>query len=279
MTKGKGRLFNPIYATFEELIKENKGLFKLFRKAKNPGLVRAVWDSRQVEVETLNTQLLKREEQIVGRDQKIQEIKEEWSDKERLWFENFIQEREKERTYLQNIDEKEIDIDFLKKTLNSLENEIGQWQKRTKIIHFERERLEKLSRSLESALNIKLAEVKGLEKKAEGLRNDTELGHYTMIRQQEELEIVFHEKSELSAENNELTEKLEKSESKARQLKRFNFQLENELYKSGHQIDELQQKIELLQEEINSRDHIELPLRSSSNDRFSQLNERSALSN
>lgn len=45
-----------IYKDFKELTKQNKSIFKLFKGSKNHGILKAIWDSRQAEVETLKAE-------------------------------------------------------------------------------------------------------------------------------------------------------------------------------------------------------------------------------
>ena len=45
--KSGSRPFSPIYKNFQNLLDHNQGIFRLFRKTKNPGMYQAVWQARQ----------------------------------------------------------------------------------------------------------------------------------------------------------------------------------------------------------------------------------------
>ena len=69
------RKFSPVYKTLQQLMDANQGLFKLFNKVKSPGLIQAIWQARQVEVDSLNSHLSRTEEELQAARDEISRLK------------------------------------------------------------------------------------------------------------------------------------------------------------------------------------------------------------
>ena len=75
----------PIYNSLDQLLQYNKGLLKLFRKSKAPGLLQAIWGSRDGEIETLRRQLNDSQEKLNAyRKEKYKHQKRECEDKSEI---------------------------------------------------------------------------------------------------------------------------------------------------------------------------------------------------
>ena len=59
-----------IYATFEDLLKEHKPLFKFFGGKKQRGIYKAIWDSRKGEIDGLREEIRRLKEELAGEREK-----------------------------------------------------------------------------------------------------------------------------------------------------------------------------------------------------------------
>ena len=109
---GKGQCYTrvmsakqKVYKTFDDLIRGNRPLFKFFGQKKQRGLFKAIWDSRQIEIDRLKQQLDKeteksrqdeeilifQEDKILGLEKTCKQVSEENDQlkKEYIRFKNY----------------------------------------------------------------------------------------------------------------------------------------------------------------------------------------------
>lgn len=265
-TNSGTRPFSPIYNNFQNLLENNQGVFRLFRKAKNPGMYQAVWLSRQAEVETYRERLLQSEskQQIIKDDLEsvilnleVKQIEEEkqWQLLESQWFEQhndqrqaieFLEARLQEaREKIQNQKEEAIKTDQNQKEelLKLKNNHAREKQALKKDLLAQREETEKfriLSRSLERVIKMNTHKDSKYEDQIKKLETHLTLSQHALIKLDSEYDNAQIEAEELKNRLYELEEKFHESERYNKEFKRINHRMENELYRVTTELENIQ---------------------------------------
>jgi chromosome segregation ATPase len=215
-----------IYQTFNELLTQNRGLFKLVSKSKNPGLLNAIWESRTPEIEALKKNL------------------------EAIWNENSELANELAHTHA---------------TLNSTRDELAQTQKRlqreenikegksVESSFFQEElQVSKEKRSeleielakarhyittLERVTSMKEAELNHANSQLKTLSDNLSIAHTALLTIDQDLQ---HARSEALKERNEREKsenKLKEEGAMVRQYKQLNFKMSNEMYRLERELE------------------------------------------
>jgi chromosome segregation ATPase len=231
-----------IYQSFEELLKQNQGLFSLLRKKegrKMDGTFRAIWDARQAEVDEFKAAIDELYKQINFEQKQSKEYK---TLLEKSISENANQEERLDKLteflsisatdFADEIFLKEKMISFLNK---KLEERVASEDK----LNNEIEKKERFSRSLESAFNMA----------------QSQIGHETDVKENREkaveektvhIDLLLKEIKNLKNKNQEVNQELENSQkeledskSYARQYKMLNNKMSNELHRLNNKVHEL----------------------------------------
>lgn len=192
MDKSKKTPLSPVYSSFEELAKFNKTIFGYLKTAPS-GLLKAVWESRNSEVETLKERLKKAEAFIKKAQDKFYQV------------------------HLEN------------QTLQELFND--QIDQRKAIGH-KNTQLKKYVKNLESIQEMKEKELEKLQKSNSALNNKLELSHQALLRidfEYQELKVKHHT---LEEDFYQLEAKYKEMKSKNNHFRRLNQQMEQELLRS-----------------------------------------------
>lgn len=231
-----------IYQSFEELLKQNQGLFSLLRKKegrKMDGTFRAIWDARQAEIDEFKTAIDELYKQINFEQKQSKEYK--------LLLEKSISENANQEERLNKLSE------FLSVSTTEFADELFQKEKMISYLNkkFEEkmasedklnneiEKKERFSRSLESAFNMA----------------QSQIGHETEVKENKEkaieeksvhIDLLLKEIKNLKNKNQEVNQELENSQkeledskSYSRQYKMLNNKMSNELHRLNNKVHEL----------------------------------------
>ena len=124
---------SKIYSSFEDLLEQNSSLFKFFKQKKNRGLLQAIWQARQGEIDSLREKMV---EDISSQKEQIQDLEEKFQDA-------LVDLAQKKRILLFQGEK----IKELEENLATLEGEEGGHKKEIK-------KLNTLNKNLEGALTI-----------------------------------------------------------------------------------------------------------------------------
>ena len=197
-----------VYRDFDELIKENRGLFKFFKKSKNPGLIKAIWNARGAEV----TFLKKRLEAV------------ERSNHERLkWFNSLTNLQAKYKNLIDGFKELKVKLKKITK-----ENELNK---------AEFIRYKKYSKSLEFALNATTGEKFDEQTQKESLTTQLTMVNKALLETDKENLQLNLKIKELEAQIFDLQDELKVEKGKTKQHMRINKSMENELFRLNHEKD------------------------------------------
>jgi chromosome segregation ATPase len=200
-----------IFNNFDELIKENRGLFKFFRKSKNPGLIKAIWSARDHEVSFLKERLNAVEK----------------SNHERLaWLKSL-------KTLKQKYNELLNKFKTLKENHKSLMLE-------NKMNAAEFKRYKKYSKSLEFALNSINGEKVDEQSQKDSLANQLSMVNKALLETDKENNELKANIFLLEETLFEIKEELKLEKSKAKQHLRINKSMENELFRLNHELEQQQ---------------------------------------
>jgi chromosome segregation ATPase len=241
MSENSGsRPFSPIYNNFQDLLDNNQGIFRLFRKTKNPGMYQAVWLARQAEMETLKERLTQTEELLEQQKQFSLSGDLTWQDNERVWFEQhneLLQEIEELKAVISS---KENSINGQKETIQGLEKEIEAWKEKSIDLREDREKFKVLSRSLERVVNMKTQQDDKSQKDLGKIKTHLNLSQHALIKLDDEYTQVELENKQLKAELEELRDKLSKNENYTKEYRKINHRMENELYRVTNELEKVQ---------------------------------------
>ncbi len=231
-----------IYQSFEELLKQNQGLFSLLRKKegkKMDGTFRAIWDARQAEIDEYKSALDELYKQINFEQKHSKEVK---SLLEKSISENAVLETQVETLtnfvtasateFADELFQKEKMISFLNKKFNQrLEVE--------EQLESEIEKSSRYQRSLESAFNMAQSKIDHEATEKDSKSRDVN-------EKSEQINLLLKEINNLKNINQEINQELEStmkeledSKAYARQYKMINNKMANELHRMNNKIHEL----------------------------------------
>lgn len=252
--KSGSRPYSPIYHSFQDLLENNQGVFRLFRKAKNPGMYQAVWQSRQAEVETLKERLIQLEKVSAEKNVAKRQLNDEWENYERHWFEQHNGLLNEIENLKEVIKTKDADLSHMKEvlednkkanknTLAGLEGEIELWKQRYFSMREEMEQNKTLNRSIDRVIAMKTAEVQKLTKEVKVAEESKQLSQLALVKLDEQHTKTEQENQLLKQQIRELESELKKSESYAKEFRRINHRMENELYRVNNELERFQSLI------------------------------------
>lgn len=198
--------FGVVYRNFEELIKEHKNLFKLFRKSKNPGLLRAIWSARDVEIEFYKDRLKNIEK----------------SNHQRLnWKYSLDQLSKKFSQINQQFSLLKFDYINIKEEARNYKNEFLRYKN--------------YSKSLESALKSIDSDKYSEESQKTSLSEQLMMVNKALMETDHENQMLLEQVAQMKEQIFELQDDLKWEKSKNRQHLRINQKMENELYRLNNQ--------------------------------------------
>jgi len=218
--------FSPIYKNFQHLLTENSGIFKLFNKTKNPGMFQALWQARQAEVDTYKERL-KQTEKKLGQVHDI-----------------YAQEN---RELHRKIKDLQAILMGHAQTANSLKNklkttdlEFGGIKEEATLLKSESQRLAIENETLKVETSILQKEQLDLMSEKDRLARELSKTHEALLKTHERQKVLINENEELNLENDGLNIKLEKSKHYAKEFRRINGRMENELHRINHELERAQ---------------------------------------
>ncbi len=232
--KSGSRPFSPIYKNFQNLLDHNQGIFRLFRKTKNPGMYQAVWQARQGEVDTLKERLTETEIALQAKNDQIDELQRDWQNRERDWFEQHIDSLD----LLQSSQQKVRNLE--EETIEGLEKEIAKWKEKSCDYREEVEKLTTLTRSLNRVIEMKTKENEKLSNDFSKQKSHLSLSQHALIKLDDEYESLKEDHKELKCYVENLEEELKKAQTYAKEFKKINHRMENELYRVNHELERAQ---------------------------------------
>ncbi len=231
-----------IYQSFEELLKQNQGLFSLLRKKegrKMDGTFRAIWDARQAEIDEFKVAVDELYKQINFEQKQSKEYK---SLLEKSISENAAQEERLNRLseFLSVSTTEFADELFQKeKMITYLNKKFEERLAFEETLNTEIEKKERFSRSLESAFNMAQSQI-GHD--SEVVENKEK----AVAEQSVQISLLLKEVKNLKNKNQEVNQELEntlkeleESKSYARQYKMINNKMSNELHRLNNKVHEL----------------------------------------
>ncbi len=274
MSENSGsRPFSPIYENFQDLLNNNQGIFRLFKKTKNPGMYQAVWLARQAEVETLQRRLeqteallenqkhcalssLKQQEQesenllrqqeqaseesLRQRENHFKEQSDNWEEAQRAWFEQHAELLYSTEQHKQTITIRETSISKQKETIQGLEKEIEVWKEKSIDLREDKEKYKVLTRSLERVVNMKTKQDDKSQRDMGKIKTHLNLSQHALIKLDDEYSQIEIENKKLRSELEELREKLDKNEDYTKEYRKINHRMENELYRVTNELEKVQ---------------------------------------
>lgn len=246
--KSGSRPFAPIYQNFQNLLDHNQGIFRLFRKTKNPGMYQAVWQARQAEVDTLRERLMQMEKTVQHKVIEKNELDSDWREGELAWFEqqqhllgriedlkSIINQKNDQITSLKG------DIQHLQEeTLQGLEKEIETWKEKAFNHREDLEKYKTLSRSLNRVIDMKKLSDEKTESEMKKLKTHLSISQQALIKLDDEYEREVQKNLLLEQRIQELEDELNQSKAYAKEYRRINHRMENELYKVNSELEKVQ---------------------------------------
>ncbi len=256
------RPFSPIYNNFQNLLENNQGVFRLFRKAKNPGMYQAVWQSRQAEVDTYKERLLQSEVLLSNKEAEKLEIESEyqrliqnievnqadnqseWQTLEAQWFEQHTEQRQSIEFLSEQLKEANLKIERQnEEALKARDNYNREKSALKKDLLNQREETEKfriLARSMERVIKMNGHKDHRYEDEIKKLETHLNLSQHALIKLDSEYENGQIELEQLRARVQELEDQLGESERYNKEYKRINHRMENELYRVSTELENIQ---------------------------------------
>lgn len=243
--KTGSRPFSPIYENFQNLLDNNQGIFRLFRKTKNPGMYQAVWQARQGEVDTLKERLCYMERNLQAKMESFKALDSDWSERECQWFEEHQHLLQRITDLKIIIETKNENINDLhqsikrieEETIQGLEQEITTWKEKYFSIREDLEKYKTLSRSLNRVVEMKQGEDNKTSKDVKRLEGHLRLSQQALIKLDDEYERVASENDRLKSRIEALEDEVKKSNSYAKEFRRINHRMENELYRVNNELE------------------------------------------
>ncbi|MCP4913164.1 MAG: hypothetical protein GY909_08590 [Oligoflexia bacterium] len=227
------RKFSPVYKTLQQLMDANQGLFKLFNKVKSPGLIQAIWQARQIEVDSLNSHLSRTEEELQAAREEISRLKQ----LRREDLENYQNTLFNVNTLL---DKREDEIKWLEKVNDSLKVQIEFLDEENSTLSEKKEKLEKFSRDIDRALSITQSRLLEAHKKSKITEDNLAIAHATIVKLDDDVTTREEEIFELKDEINYLSKEIEDLKTYAKQYRKINHKMENELYRVNTELEKAQ---------------------------------------
>ncbi len=225
--------FKPIYSSLEQLFEQNKGIFKLFRKSKTPGLLRAIWDSREGEIESLRIQLSITQKEL----QSLRELRQtEYNHQQQSEMDSFEYYYRQERENAL----KQSKIDQLNQFITNLKSKLSQQNGEREKLQETLFRYQSLNQSLEVAFKSKEAEILKEKRAQSVLEGNLDISHMGLTKLNEELTKLQVEIKEWENRYKKACEKLEKLEVQNRNYKRLNRNMETELFRVNEKLERTQ---------------------------------------
>jgi len=241
MSENSGsRPFSPIYSNFQHLLDNNQGIFRLFRKTKNPGMYQAVWLARQAEMETLRSRLVQTEEQVELQKTKNLDSSSSWQQNESMWFEQHNELLGSIEALQETVSRKDDSLAAQKETIQGLEKEIEAWKEKSMVMREDREKYKVLARSLERVVNMKTQQEDKSQKDLGKIKSHLSLSQHALIKLDDEYTIVSQENLKLKAQVEEMEQQLQKNENYTKEYRKINHRMENELYRVNHELEKVQ---------------------------------------
>lgn len=218
--------FSPIYKNFQHLLAENSGVFKLFKKTKNPGMYQAVWQARQAEIDTYKERLNQAE----------------------LRLDSISSNRGDEvKKYIRSIKDLEAKLLGEQETNLTLKSRLALSEKQSEIDNEELARLREYSERIKienQTLEVKIKEVnleilRDQDNKLK-LKEDLHQAHNALVKLNDQHQRLSQDYDELSLENEKLCDSLEKSKHYAKEFRRINGRMENELHRVNSELEKVQ---------------------------------------
>lgn len=235
-----------IYQSFEELLKQNQGLFSLLKKKdgrKMDGTFRAIWDARQAEVDEYKVAIDELYKQINYEQKHSKEVK---TLLEKSIAENAAQDEQIEKlTEFLSISATEFAQELFQKEkmVSYLNNKFNQKLEVEDKLETEIEKNLRYQRSLESAFSMAQAQVDHESKTILTKERDVEEKSEKINLLLKEINNLKSINTEVNKELEETLKELEDSKTYARQYKMINNKMANELHRVNnklHEIDPLQ---------------------------------------
>lgn len=238
------RPFSPIYHNFQNLLDNNQGVFRLFRKAKNPGMYQAVWQSRQAEVDTYKERLLQSEKLLSAKEREKLDIEINFHKSEATWFEQHNEQRKTIELLQETLKNANTKIahqnDDKLKAKDNYEREKMALKKDLLEQRQETEKFRILARSMERVIKMNGHKDGRYENEISKLEAHLNLSQHALIKLDDE-----YEKSQVDLQNQqnrikELENKLNESEHYNKEFKRINHRMENELFRVTNELENMQ---------------------------------------
>ena len=239
------RPFSPIYKNFQHLLDHNQGIFRLFRKTKNPGMYQAVWQARQAEIDTLKERLAQIENLLIEKGKEVLKIESDWRGREILWFEQHQVLSENNKDLKKIITNKNNKIQEFKnkihrlkeETLRGLEKEVGKWKEKSFHYREELEKYKTLTRSLNRVIDMKKSQDDKHESDLRKVQNHLNISQQALIKLDDEYEKEKEKNYLLQEKVQELESELKQSVAYAKEYRRINHRMENELYRVNNELE------------------------------------------
>lgn len=246
--KSGSRPFSPIYENFQNLLDHNQGIFRLFRKTKNPGMYQAVWQARQAEVDTLRERLEQMEASVQLKKNERDQYDSDWRERELSWFEQYNHLLSTIEDLKKIIGDKNIKIQALNQTINQLEEEtlqglekeIETWKEKAFSHREELEKYKTLSRSLNRVVEMKRNQESKQEVDVKKLQNHLNISQQALIKLDDEYEKERQRNVVLEERIQALEDELKQSNAYAKEYRRINHRMENELYRMNNELEKAQ---------------------------------------
>ncbi len=218
--------FSPIYKNFQHLLAENSGIFKLFKKTKNPGMYQAVWQARQAEIDTYKERLNQVESKLghinTNRSHDFKQGLRNTKDLEaKLLGQEETNSTLKSRLALS---EKQSEID---------NEELARLRESTERYKIENQILQKQMKE------VNLENVRSQDSISK-LREDLYHAHNALVKVNDQHQKLSQDYDELNLENEKLSDSLEKSKHYAKEFRRINGRMENELHRVNNELEKVQ---------------------------------------
>lgn len=227
------------YKTFDDLLKNNKGLFKLFWKSQNNGLLKAIWEARQGEIDILKDQIkfLKDKttlnEAEIGEKNTMINLMSKEIETSKAQFEAATESHKAEVNALN------VRRESLLYQLSYDEKEIEARDQKISLLETELEKMKSYASVMEKTLAMKDAEDQKQSSDQYALEENLTISHETLIELNNQREALTSQVRRLEKELTELKAQHKEGQAVTRQFKELNFKMSNELYKLNHEIERL----------------------------------------
>ncbi|MDC1173977.1 hypothetical protein OAT67_01165 [Bacteriovoracaceae bacterium] len=227
------RQFGPIYKTLQQLMESNQGLFKLFNKVKSPGLIQAIWQARQIEVDALSSHLNETEIKLAQAKEEIQRLR-------NLKREDLNNHQSTMYKVNELLDKRDDEIIWLKKVNDSNKVQIDFLDEENGILKEKKEKLEKFSRDIERALAITQTRLIEAHRKAKLTEDNLAIAHAAIIKMDDDSTEKEETILELQEEVGFLQRELDDLKTYAKEYRKINHKMENELYRVNSELEKVQ---------------------------------------